>query len=91
MRVWSFGCSFTHYFYPTWADILIHNAEQQGYLGENWGSCGKGNLYIANKIQECHARNTLGKEDLVFLILSNYFKKDSNKDKIGWSYSRFCF
>ena len=91
MRVWSFGCSFTQYFYPTWADILIHNAEQQGYLGENWGSCGKGNLYIANKVQECHARNTLGKDDWVFVCWSNYFREDSHTDKLGWHTPRFVF
>ncbi len=91
MRIWCFGCSFTEYFYPTWADILIHEVEQQGFYGENWGSCGKGNLYIANKVQECHARNTLGKDDWVFVCWSNYFREDSYTDKMGWHTPRYIF
>lgn len=91
MRIWTFGCSFTQYFYPTWADILIHEATQQGFHGENWGSCGKGNLYIANKVQECHARNTLGKNDWVFVCWSNYFREDSHTDKLGWHTPRSVF
>jgi hypothetical protein len=91
MRIWCFGCSFTDYFYPTWADILIHEAEQQGSYGENWGSCGKGNLYIANKVQECHARNTLGKDDWVFVCWSNYFREDSHTDRLGWHTPKYIF
>jgi hypothetical protein len=91
MRVWGFGCSFTQYFYPTWADILIHNAEQQGHTGENWGSCGKGNLYIANKVMECHARNQLGPNDYVFICWSNYFREDAYTDKRGWHTPRHIF
>ena len=91
MRIWTFGCSFTQYFYPTWADILVHEAVQQGSYGENWGSCGKGNLYIANKVQECHARNTLGKDDWVFICWSNYFREDSHTDKLGWHTPKFIF
>ena len=38
MRVFAFGCSLTQYFYPTWADILIHHYRQEGAtVGENWG------------------------------------------------------
>ena len=91
MRVWGFGCSFTQYFYPTWADILIHEVEQQGHTGENWGSCGKGNLYIANKVMECHARNQLGPNDYVFICWSNYFREDAHTDKLGWHTPKSIF
>jgi hypothetical protein len=91
MRIWCFGCSFTQYFYPTWADILIHEVEQHGYSGENWGSCGKGNLYIANKVMECHARNQLGPNDYVFICWSNYFREDVYTDKRGWHTPKHVF
>jgi len=84
MRIWTFGCSFTQYFYPTWADILIHEVNQHNHSGENWGRCGRGNLYIANKVQECHARNKLNKDDWVFICWSNYFREDAHTDKLGW-------
>lgn len=91
MRVWCFGCSFTRYFYPTWADILIKEAKQRNHFGENWGSCGKGNLYISIKIQECHARNNLGKDDWVFVCWSNYFREDVYSKKRGWHTPDFLF
>jgi hypothetical protein len=64
---------------------------EQGHLGENWGSCGKGNLYIANKVQECHARNNLTKDDWVFVCWSNYFREDAYTDKLGWHTPRHIF
>lgn len=91
MRIWTFGCSFTQYFYPTWADILIHQAESNHWFGENWGSVGKGNLYIANKVQECHARNNLGPNDWVFICWTNYFREDTYTAKKGWHSPRFIF
>lgn len=91
MRIWCFGCSFTQYFYPTWADILIHQAKQQQSSGENWGSVGKSNLYIANKVQECHARNKLGANDWVFICWTNYFREDTYTAKRGWHTPRFIF
>lgn len=91
MRVWTFGCSFTDYFYPTWADLLIHEAEQLGYSGNNWGSIGKGNLYIASKIQECHARNTLGPNDWVFVCWSSFYREDSYDPKKGWGTPKYVF
>lgn len=91
MRIWCFGCSFTQYFYPTWADILIHHVEETGHSGENWGSCGKGNLYIATKVMECHARNQLGPDDYVFICWSNYFREDTHTNTRGWHTPRGIF
>ena len=48
MRIFAFGCSLTQYFYPTWADILIHHYKSEGTtIGENWGRSGAGNQYIS--------------------------------------------
>ena len=37
MRIFTFGCSFTQYHWPTWADILINENICNGGIGENWG------------------------------------------------------
>jgi hypothetical protein len=84
MRIWCFGCSFTDYFYPTWADLLIHEANLKGHSGENWGAMGRGNLYIYLKIQECHARNNLGADDWVFVCWSNFYREDAYTHRLGW-------
>ena len=30
MRIFAFGCSLSQYFYPTWADVVIHEYKQKG-------------------------------------------------------------
>ena len=39
--LYTFGCSFTKYVWPTWADLLLSQVD-----GENWGMCGGGNKFI---------------------------------------------
>lgn len=76
MRIWTFGCSFTRYFWPTWADILIHEIKHKGHTGENWACEGAGNLYIASKIWECHAKNNFGPNDFILVCWSSLVRED---------------
>jgi hypothetical protein len=84
MRIWTFGCSFTQFPWPTWADILIKEVEEKKHKGENWGRCGAGNLYIASKIWECNARNKFGPNDWVFVQWSGFTREDRYTGS-GWS------
>lgn len=77
-RFFSFGCSFTKYYYPTWADILVYN-HVEGY---NFGKLGSGNQLIANRIWETNARKKFNKEDTIIIMWSNFFREDTYKD--GW-------
>ena len=77
-RLYTFGCSFTRYYYPTWADIL---GKEFSYH-ENWGKKGHGNLFIFNSVIECLARNQLTSNDTIIVIWSaisrfDYYKVDS--------------
>ena len=45
-RLFTFGCSMTKYYYPTWADILGKHWE---YF-ENWAEPGGGNQFIFNSL-----------------------------------------
>jgi hypothetical protein len=79
-RLFTFGCSFTQYIWPTWADILAREFEYY----ENWGSSGAGNQYIFHSLVECYQRNLLNSNDTISWI-NNYqlFDKfDSNRPKI---------
>jgi hypothetical protein len=76
MRIWTFGCSFTQYFWPTWADMLIAEVNDIGHSGENWGCEGAGNLYIASKIWECNAKNKFGPNDWVLVCWSSMIRED---------------
>ena len=63
-RLFTFGCSMTKSFYPTWADILGRNWE----YSENWARSGVGNTFIFNSIIECDHRNHLTPEDTILIL-----------------------
>ena len=52
-RLFVFGCSFTMYEWPTYADFLGYEFDQF----ENWGFPGLGNRAIAERVAECHIKN----------------------------------
>jgi len=71
-RLFTFGCSFTHWSWPTWADILGREFEQY----ENWGQRGAGNVFIFHSLIECYKKKVLGKGDKVVIMWSSYFRED---------------
>lgn len=77
-RFFAYGCSFTKYYYPTWADIIIADSKE----GYNCGRLGSGNQLIANRIWETHANKKFNSDDTVIIMWSNFFREDSYKD--GW-------
>lgn len=75
-RLFTFGCSMTKYFWPTWADILSKNYEHY----ENWGHPGAGNLYISNSVCEAHLRNKFTEDDTVVILWSGITRTDYHKE-----------
>jgi hypothetical protein len=71
-RLFTFGCSYTKYTYPTWADFL--GLEFSNY--ENWGIPGIGCRAIAERITECHARNSITKDDVVIVQWTTHLRHD---------------
>ena len=71
-RLYAFGCSFTMYAWPTYADIL--GSQFDTY--ENWAFPGLGNRAIAERIAECHAKNTFTKDDVVLVQWSTHIRND---------------
>jgi len=71
-RLFTFGCSFTQYIWPTWADILAREFEYY----ENWGSSGAGNQYIFHSLVECYQRNLLNSNDTVIIMWSSLDRED---------------
>jgi hypothetical protein len=78
-RLFTFGCSFTEYKWPTWADLL--GQEFQEYY--NFGQCGGGNLFIACSIAEANARYKFTPEDTVLVMWTNVTREDRYLD-IAW-------
>lgn len=76
-RFFAFGCSFTQYYWPTWAD-LISKEISESY---NYGKSGAGNHFIFNNLMECDARNKFKAGDLVIVKWTNVAREDRYVDK----------
>jgi hypothetical protein len=71
-RLFTFGCSFTHWIWPTWADIY---ATQFDFF-ENWGYPSAGNLYIFNSIIEANKRHKFTADDTIVIMWSGILRSD---------------
>ncbi len=73
-RLFTFGCSFTQWNWPTWADILGRNYDQFF----NWGISGTGNRAMAQRISECVLKNTRTEIDTVVVQWTDYHRYDQH-------------
>ena len=71
-RLFAFGCSFTMYAWPTYADFLGFEFDHY----ENWGFPGLGNRAIAQRIAECNAKNKFTKDDVVIVQWTTHTRHD---------------
>lgn len=73
-RLFTFGCSFTKYIWPTWAEILSKNKDYEFF--ENWAQGGAGNHFIFYRLIECIKRNKVTKNDTVAIMWSSIGRED---------------
>lgn len=71
-RLFTFGCSYTHYSWATYADFLGVDFDHY----ENWGLSGIGNRAIAERVAECNVKNKLEKTDTVIIQWSSHIRND---------------
>jgi len=71
-RLFTFGCSYTSYSWPTWANLLSISYDEF----YNWGLAGLGNRAIAERIVEAHHRHTFTKDDLIIVQWSSHLRND---------------
>lgn len=72
-RFFAFGCSYTNYIWPTWADVI--NSEIQGEF-HNLGRRGSGNLYISCRIAEANRRYNFCETDLIAVMFTSLTRED---------------
>lgn len=77
-RFFAFGCSFTQYYWPTWADIIGKEFKQDQFL--NFGMRGGGNEFIFNQLANAHAIHHIDKDDLVIICWTNFAREDRYKN-----------
>lgn len=79
-RIFIFGCSWTNYKWPTWADIIRYSTDTPV---ENWGLEGIGNVAILHRMVECDLKNKFTDRDLILVQWSTWTREDRYFDK--WS------
>ena len=79
-RAFLFGCSFTTYYWPTWAD-LIKQEISDTYV---YAKVGAGNVYIYQAIVEAVLKHDIAEGDLVMVMLSNVTREDRYTKSEGW-------
>lgn len=70
-RLFTIGCSFTHWIWPTWADIIAKNYEIEHH---NYGLPGQGNAYILAMLSQITRKYQLTDTDLVLVMFSSWHR-----------------
>lgn len=81
-RVFTFGCSFTSYYWPTWADVIFQETPQAKVY--NFARAGSGNLMIASRIAEANSRFKFTEDDLVLVMFTSPTREDRWITNGGW-------
>lgn len=77
-RFFAFGCSYTSYHWPTWADYVGMSPEfDEAY---NFGMSGGGNTFIATRILNAHRKFTFTSDDVVAVCWTTVNREDRIKD-----------
>jgi hypothetical protein len=77
-RLFTFGCSFTQYGWPTWADIVAYDRNIEYH---NYAIAGMGNVGIAHRIVEADLKHQFREDDEIFILWSSWSREDRVRDK----------
>lgn len=67
-RFFAFGCSYTEYSHPTWADILGVNFS----FYKNYGRAGSSNYFIMSKLIEANQKYKFNSNDVVYVMFTGF-------------------
>lgn len=76
-RIFTFGCSFTQYMWPTWASIIAYDRQKPLY---NFAIAGLGNVGIMNRMIEADAKFNFQPDDEIYILWSSWSREDRVKD-----------
>lgn len=92
-RTFCFGCSFTQYMWPTWADIVVLSERERGNQAWNFGMCGISNSGIATNINIADSVFNFTPEDHIMITwtslhridrLEQYWDNQLNRNVMQW-------
>jgi hypothetical protein len=70
-KIFTYGCSFTNYVWPTWADLLLHKND-----GHNLGNIGAGAIQMMHRIVDTDGKYDFKNNDLVIAIFPTLYRWD---------------
>jgi len=70
-RIFTYGCSFTSYLWPTWADLLLYKND-----GYNLANIGAGAIQTMHRIVDTDASFGFNENDLAIAIFPNLYRWD---------------
>jgi hypothetical protein len=79
-RLFTFGCSFTHYAWPTWADVVAIDQDLELY---NFGMAGLGNLGIHQRVLEADCKFNFTADDKIMIMWTSWAREDKI---VGYDY-----
>jgi hypothetical protein len=80
-RLFTFGCSWTNYVWPTWADIIAYDQQIEFH---NKGKGGAGNTFIASSILESDLKYKFTDTDLILVNWSTWQREDRVDSEGHW-------
>lgn len=75
-RVFTFGCSFTHYYWDTWADILKEDLKDTDIKFYNYGVASSSNEGIARRVQEANLIHNFNDRDAILIVWSSWHREE---------------
>ena len=76
-RIFTFGCSFTQYMWPTWASVLAFDQQKPLY---NFAIAGLGNVGIFHRMVEANAKHNFQPDDEIYILWSSWSREDRVKN-----------
>jgi hypothetical protein len=73
-RFFTFGCSFTSYIWPTWAEVISQEMPNVEYY--NFGHCGGGNSMMVSRIAEANSKFKFNNTDLIMPMWTTFCRED---------------
>jgi hypothetical protein len=75
-RLFTFGCSYTSFCWPTWADFVGQGFDEY----YNYGQSGGGNQFILEQVTEADVTHKFNHNDTVIIMWSTYHRHDLYKN-----------
>lgn len=72
MKLFTFGCSYTNYYWPTWSDMLGYQFDEH----QNWAISGLGNNAIMQRVNEALTQNKITAQDCVVVQFTDFNRLD---------------